>query len=179
MVTSVMSCSWCARMMSSNSTIGFMRDDRGGPLAEMAVLLLPFLMMIAIVIEGGNLFWRHQISLKAVRDTARYVSRAPLLFDDACILNGNVLATTTATAKLLGVTGSLDGGPPLVPGWTVDDIDIPVPVVLDTDRCLTVVQAIARVELPLPFAPILQIVDPTQSDSISFSVADQTRWLGE
>lgn len=179
MVTSEMSCSWCDRMMLSDSTIGFMKDERGGPLAEMAVLLLPFLLMLAIVIEGGNLFWRHQISLKAVRDTTRYVSRAPLLFDDACTLNGNVLATTTASAKLLGVTGSLDGGPPLVPGWTIDNIDIPAPVVLDVDRCLTVVQAIASVELPLPFAPILQLVDPTRSDSISFSVADQTRWLGE
>lgn len=154
-------------------------DERGGPLAEMAVILLPFLLMIALVIEGGNIFWRHQISLKAVRDTARYVSRAPLLFDDACGLDDTVLATTTASAKLLGVTGSLDGGAPLVPDWTVDDIQIPTPVVLRADPCLAVVQAIASVELPLPFAPIFQLFNPEQADILTFSVADQTRWLGE
>ena len=160
-------------------TRSFMTDERGGPLAEMAVLLLPFLVMVAITIEGGNLFWRHQTALKAVRDAARYVSRAPLLFDDACGLDDNILASTTDAAKLLGVTGSLDGGAPLVPNWTLANIEIPVPVVLRADPCLAVVQAVADVELPLPFAPILQLVEPTFDDSFSFSVADQARWLGE
>lgn len=174
-----MSFSWCVRMMQKAGKTNFMADERGGPLVEMAVLLLPFLLIIAMVIEGGNLFWRHQISLKAVRDTARFVGRAPLLFDETCGLDDTVLATTTANAKVLGVTGSLDGGPPLVPNWTLADIQIPVPVVLRADPCLAVVQAIASVELPLPFAPIFQLFDPTQSDTLSFSVADQTRWLGE
>lgn len=156
-----------------------MTDERGGPLVEMAVLLLPLLLIVAITIEGGNLFWRHQTSLKAVRDAARYVSRAPLLFDDTCGLDGNVLARRTTEAKLLGVTGSLDGGPPLVPNWTVENIDIPAPVVLRADPCLALVQAVASVDLPLPFAPILQLVNPEQGDTLTFSVTDQTRWLGE
>lgn len=157
----------------------FMTDERGGPLVEMAVLLLPFLVIFGIIVEGGNLFWRHQISLKAVRDTARYISRTPLLFDDACTLNGNVLTTTTASAKVLGVTGSLDGGPPLVPNWTLASIDIPRPNILSADPCTVVVQAVADVELPLPFAPLFQLFQPTLGNTISFSVADQTRWLGE
>ena len=179
MVTSAMSCSWCARMMPTHITRRFTREDRGGPLVEMAVLLLPFLVIFAIVIEGGNILWRHQISLKAVRDAVRYVSRTPLLFDDTCGLDGDVLATTTASAKLLGVTGSLDGGIPLIPNWTTANIDIPAPIVLRAEPCLAVVQAVASVELPLPFAPILQLVDSAQDDSITFSVADQARWLGE
>ena len=165
--------------MQAASKSSFLIDERGGPLVEMAVLLLPFLLIIAIVIEGGNLFWRHQISLKAVRDTARFVGRAPLLFDEACGLDDTVLATTTADAKLLGVTGSLDGGPPLVPNWTLADIQVSTPVVLRADPCLAVVQVIASVELPLPFAPILQLFNPEQSDTLEFSVADQARWLGE
>ena len=137
--------------MPAWSLIGtFSSDERGGPLVEMAVLLLPFLIIVGVVIEGGNLLWRHQASLKAVRDSARYVSRAPLLFDEDCALDGVVLAARTAEAKLLGVTGSLDGGLPLVPGWTIADIDIPTPVVLRTDPCLAVVQAIADIELPVP-----------------------------
>jgi len=160
-------------------TNAFVTNERGGPLVEMAVLLLPFFLMIAIVIEGGNLFWRHQISVKAVRDTARFVSRAPLLFDETCGLNNGVLAATTAAAKVLGTTGSLEGGLPLIPNWTTASIDIPTPVVLRTTPCLAVVQAVADVDLPLPFAPLIQIVEPSFDDTISFSVADQTRWLGE
>lgn len=165
--------------MNRRLTRSFMTDERGGPLAEMAVLLLPFLLMVAMTIEGGNLFWRHQTALKSVRDAARFVSRAPLLFDDACGLDGDVLASTTDAAKLLGVTGSLDGGTPLVPNWTLANIEIPTPVVVRADPCLAVVQAVADVELPLPFAPIFQLVEPTFGDSVSFSVTDQTRWLGE
>ena len=165
--------------MMSRTVKSFVADEGGGPLAEMAVLLLPFFIMVAITIEGGNLFWRHQTALKAVRDAARYVSRAPLLFDDACGLDGDILASTIDTAKLLGVTGSIHGGSPLVPNWTLANIDIPAPVVLRTDPCLAVVQAVADVELPLPFAPILQLVEPTLDDSFVFSVADQARWLGE
>lgn len=175
----VTSSSWCAEMLAVSQKSAFLSDERGGPLAEMAVLLLPFVLIVALVIEGGNLFWRHQISLKAVRDTTRYVSRAPLLFDETCGLNGDVLATRTEEAKLLGITGSLDGGAPLVPGWTTADIQIPTPVVLRAEPCLAVVQAIANVELPLPFAPIFRLVDPARADTLSFSVADQTRWLGE
>ena len=114
---------------------GFMKDDRGGPLIEMAVLLVPFLLIFAIIVQGGDLFWRHQISQKAVRDAVRYVSRVQLLFDEACTLDSGVLVTTTASAKLLAATGSLDGGPPLVPNWTTANIQIPTPVVLSDDPC--------------------------------------------
>ena len=159
--------------------ISFIRDDRGGPLAEMAVLLVPFLLIFALIVQGGDLLWRHQISQKAVRDATRYVSRVQLLFDEACVLDGDVLASVTASAKLLGATGSLDGGPPLVPNWTTANIQISTPVVVSTNPCRAVVQAIANVDLPLPFAPLLRLIDPAQGDTISFSVADQARWLGE
>ena len=165
--------------MSVLSIRTFLADERGGPLAEMAVLILPFLIIIGMIVEGGNLIWRHQIALKAVRDTARYLSRAPLLVDDACTLNANSLGVVKTSAKLLGSTGSLDGGAPLVPNWTSDNIDIPIPIVVDTDPCTVIVQAIADVDLPLPFAPVFQLFDPDLDDSISFSVADQTRWLGD
>ncbi len=165
--------------MRSPLTIGIFRDERGGPLAEMAVLLLPFVLIVAMVIEGGNIFWRHQISLKAVRDAARYVSRAPLLFDDACDLDDIALQTAVFDAKRLGATGSLQGGVALIPGWTAADIDIPVPIVLATDPCLALVQASASVDLTLPFAPVFRLFDPSIGDVLRFSVSDRTRWLGE
>jgi len=154
-------------------------DDRGGPLVEMAVLLLPFMVMIAMVIEGGNILWHHQIALKAARDTTRYLSRVPLLFDDNCALDQGVLSIATASAKTLGVSGLLAGGSPLVRNWTGDNIDVAPPTVVTSDPCNVIVQASASVDLALPFAPIFQLVDPNQSDVVSFSVADRTRWLGE
>lgn len=145
----------------------------------MAVLLLPFMLMIAMVIEGGNLLWNHQKSLKAARDTTRYLSRIPRLFDENCGLDGTVFAPAVASAKTLGVSGLLNGGPPLVANWTVDNIDVAAPTVIATDPCFAIVQATASVDLPLPFAPIFRLFDPTQSDTISFSVVDRARWLGE
>ena len=165
--------------MSRSRIILFVRDDRGGPLAEMAVLLLPFVLIIAMVIEGGNILWRYEISLKSARDATRYLSRVPLLFDENCGLNATALSSAVVTAKNLGISGLLNGGPPLIANWTPADIDVVTPQIISTDPCLVVVQATANVELPLPFAPIFQLFDPSQANTISFSVADRTRWLGE
>lgn len=159
--------------------LAFLRDDRGGPLAEMAILLLPFALIIAMVIEGGNILWRYQISLKSARDTTRYLSRTPFLFDENCGINAAVLSDATVSAKTLGISGLLNGGPPLISDWTTADIDIATPLVLSTDPCLVIVQATTNVDLPLPFAPIFKIFNPSQGDTISFSVADRARWLGE
>lgn len=165
--------------MSSSRIILFVRDDRGGPLVEMAILLLPFVLIIAMVIEGGNILWRYEISLKSARDTTRYLSRVPLLFDENCGINATALSSATVTAKNLGISGLLDGGAPLIANWTPANIDVAAPEVISTDPCLVIVQATANVELPLPFAPVFQLFDPSRANTISFSVADRSRWLGE
>ena len=174
-----MSCSWCARAMIVTEAKKFALDDRGGPLVEMAVLLLPFMVMIAMVIEGGSMLWNHQISLKAARDTTRYLSRIPLLFDENCGLDGAVFESATTSAKTLGISGLLAGGPPLIANWTSANIEVATPSVVSTDPCFAVVQTTASVDLPLPFAPVFRLFDPSQDDIISFSVADRARWLGE
>lgn len=174
-----MSYSLSARTMFKHRKIHLMHDDSGGPLVEMAVLLLPFMVMIAMVIEGGNVLWHHQIALKAARDTTRYVSRVPLLFDDNCTLDQGVFSIATASAKTLGVSGLLAGGSPLISNWTGNNIDVAQPSVVTIDPCNVIVGASASVDLTLPLAPIFQLLDPDQSDVITFSVADRTRWLGE
>lgn len=174
-----MSSSWSASAMVAIRTKTFIADDRGGPLVEMAVLLLPFMLLIAMVIEGGNILWRHQIALKAARDTTRYISRKPLLFDETCALDGTVLAAATVEAKTLGISGLLAGGPPLIANWTEANIEVTPPAIITANPCLAIVQTSASVDLPLPFAPIFQLVDPDQADTVSFSVADRARWLGE
>jgi hypothetical protein len=159
--------------------IAFLRDDQGGPLAEMAVLLIPMMMMIAMVIEGGNILWRHQIALKAAHDSSRYLSRVQRLFDDNCALDSGILQFATDAARNLGVSGLLGGGLPLIPGLSLDDIQIPLPDVITAVPCVAVVRAVANVDLPLPFAPIFRLVNPDQPNTITFSVAQQARWTGE
>ena len=168
-----------SRVTSGACRTSLLKDEQGGPLAEMAILLLPFMLIIAMVIEGGNILWRHQISLKAVRDATRYVSRTPLLFDDNCRLDDTVLATTIASAKQLGSTGLLQGGSALLPGWTAENIEIARPTVIRRDPCLAAVQAAASVDLPLPFAPIFRVFNPAFGNVLTFTVQDRTRWLGE
>ena len=157
----------------------FAADQTGGPLVETAMVLLPFMLIIAMVIEGGNILWRHQIALKSVRDATRYLTRVQLLFDQNCNLDPSVLVRASAAAKTLAVSGLIDGGPSLIPNWTDANIVVPLPEVVATDPCTVVVRAIARVDLPLPFAPVFQLFDPDQPSTISYSVADRARWSGE
>jgi hypothetical protein len=145
----------------------------------MAILLIPMMLIIAMVIEGGNILWRHQIALKAARDSARYLSRVQTLFDDSCSLDSTILQLAADTARNLGVSGLVNGGLPLIPGWSLDDIDIPLPDVISTLPCVAVVRAVANVDLPLPVAPVFRLFDASQPDTITFSVAHQARWTGE
>lgn len=166
--------------MSSSSIARRLAADRqGGPLAEMAIVLLPFLLLLALLIEGGNLLWRHQIAAKAVRDATRFLSRQQTLVGPGCLVDAGAFAAASAAAQVLGATGRLAGAAPLVPGWTSASIAIPAPVIAVSEPCTVLVGAVATVELALPFASVLRIFDPAAPAALSFSVADQARWLGE
>lgn len=61
-----------------NAVLAFLRDERGGPGAEMA-LMLPLLMALLFGgMEGGFFFWREHQVVKAAREAARYGSRLPM-----------------------------------------------------------------------------------------------------
>ena len=139
----------------------FQRNEEGGVLAELAVTIVPFLLMLGLVFEGGRILWTHQIAAKAARDATRYLSRVPDPND----------AGSQAVARNLALTGLLAGGNPAIRGWTVDDIDIQV--------AGGVVAVAADVDLDLPFAAVFQIFAPTVPDSITYQVGDQARWYGE
>ena len=49
----------------------FQRNEEGGVLAELAVTIVPFLLMLGLVFEGGRILWTHQIAAKAARDATR------------------------------------------------------------------------------------------------------------
>jgi Flp pilus assembly pilin Flp len=92
----------------------FRRDESGGALAELAIMV-PFLaIMMAGVVEFGRFFQTYTTLEKATRSAARYLSNHP--YNSAEI----------ARAKNLVVCGKLNcaGTPNLVKGFTAGNICI-------------------------------------------------------
>lgn len=103
----------------------FLRDERGGPAAEMA-LLLPMLMALLFGgMEGAYYFWSEHRVVKAVRDGARYAGRQSI---DQFNCTNNTVVTATGTAiRNITRTGTLDAsGANVIPGW--EDADTTVNV---------------------------------------------------
>jgi Flp pilus assembly protein TadG len=95
----------------------FTRDEKGGTLAELAILV-PFLaVMLGAVTELGRLFQTYTALSKSTRAAARYMSNHP--FDD------NPIPYITQ-AKSMALCGNPDctGKAPVVPGLTLDNIVI-------------------------------------------------------
>ncbi len=167
-------------MSSSSIARRLLADRAGGPLAEMAIILLPFMLMLALALEGGNILWRHQIATKAVGDATRYLSRVQALITPDCGLDETVLAPASATAQSLAATGQLGGGgASLMPGLTPSAVRIPAPAIVDATPCTVVVSAIVDVQLALPFAAVFQLINPASPAVLRYSVGDQARWVGE
>lgn len=92
----------------------FIRSERGGALAELAILIPFLVVMVATVTELGRLFQTYTALSKSTRAAARYISNQA--YDDAQI----------ARAKNVGVCGKVDctGVDPVVPGLTTDNVVI-------------------------------------------------------
>jgi Flp pilus assembly protein TadG len=142
----------------------------------MAILMLPMLLTLAIVFEGGRLFWSYQIATKAVRDGARYLSRVPDPTD----------AATQTAARNLITTGRVSGGSHLMGHWS-DTSQIGIAIgtynnsanVLRGPATIRTVAVTANVAFPLPFAPVLRFFAPATPNQITFSVGDQVRHYGQ
>jgi len=151
------------------------RDERGAALAEMAILILPFLLCMAIIFEGGRIFWSYQIAAKAVRDGARYMSRV----DDPT----NAAAQTVA--RNIISTGRVSGGAPLMGPWS-DTSNIGIVVTtydnsagtLRGANTINIVAVTADVTFPLPFAPVLQFLGSAVPNQLTYTIGDQVRHYG-
>ncbi|HSK31796.1 MAG TPA: TadE/TadG family type IV pilus assembly protein, partial [Candidatus Limnocylindria bacterium] len=90
----------------------FIRSDRGGALAELAILIPFLVVMIAAVSELGRLFQTYTNLSKSTRAAARYLSKHA--YDN----------TEIANAKNIAVCGrtDCDGVEPVVPNLAVENI---------------------------------------------------------
>lgn len=118
----------------------FLRNERGGAAAEMA-LLVPLLTVILFAsLEGGHFLWSEHKVLKGVRDGARFAGRQSFVDVDCA---SNAFADSAVTDAVVAVTrtGFTDGDNPsvngsdnpVVAGWTDDQVTVSI----DCDDTLT------------------------------------------
>jgi len=90
----------------------FIRSEKGGALAELAILVPFLVVMLAAVTELGRLFQTYTALSKSTRAAARYISNHA--YDDDQI----------AAGKKVAVCGKVDctDTDPFVPGLTTDNV---------------------------------------------------------
>ena len=93
----------------------FARDEKGGTLAELAILVPVLVVMLAAVTELGRLFQTYTALSKSTRAAARFLSNHP--YDNEPI-------NYIAQAKNMALCGNTDctGKASVVPGLTAENI---------------------------------------------------------
>lgn len=93
-----------------------LRADGGAALVEAALILPVFLLLVGGVHEFGFFLYQEQLVTSGVEDAARYLA-----------LSADPTSVGTQTdAKQLAVTGSINGGPSRLNGWSIADISVTV-----------------------------------------------------
>ena len=105
----------------------FLRDERGSPSAEFALILPALVMLMFGGFEAGNFVWTQHKLVKAVREGARYAGRLPVSsYCDGATPQFD--AGVESDIKSVTLTGKLPAGGdaplPAVPGMLADDITV-------------------------------------------------------
>ena len=104
----------------------FLRDQRGSPTAEFALLLPALILLMFGGFEAGNFVWTQHKLVKAVREGARYAARLPVSsYCDGATAQFD--AAAEADIKSVTLTGLLPAGDATlapVPGMTADDVTV-------------------------------------------------------
>jgi hypothetical protein len=142
---------------------------RGTAMVESALILPVFLTLVGGVYEFSFFLYQQQLATSGVRDAARYL---------ALTADPNSLSRQT-DARNLAVTGSVDGGPPRVPGWATSDISIVVNSVysdVGTPGTASNIQIVTVstnfTDLSLGFLGLLGLKSPT------IAVSHRERFIG-
>ena len=85
------------RRHKSRRFLSFARNDEGGTLAELAILLPLLALMLAAVSEFGRYFQTYNTLAKATRSSARYLSNHPLNDDEKTKAKNLVVCGKTTT----------------------------------------------------------------------------------
>lgn len=138
-----------AREIKSQKLLRFARNEAGGTLAELAILVPLLAVMLAAVSEFGRYFQKYTTMAKATRSASRYLSNHPFT------------TTEQDKAKNLVVCGKLTcgAGEKLVPGIAVSNVCIESTGVAPNIQTVTVriPRTAGGCGAPLPYQPIFNI----------------------
>lgn len=153
----------------------FRRDEQGAALVEFAIALPLVLVVFAVIVEGGRLFWSYQATVAGVRDAARYVARvAPT---DSCSTGATFSGYTTKVEDIVRSTMAQDSLFPA--GVTVTDVEPVLLCIAGSYRVspAPVAQVTATLEVTFPFAGVFTFAGSTLG-TITTTVTDQSRVFG-
>lgn len=101
-------------LFPTNKLRAFTRNEHGGALAELAILIPFLILMVAAVSELGRLFQTYDTLAKSTRTAARYLTTVAYTTDNI---------THTKNMALCGKT-DCKGVDPFATGLTIDNIDV-------------------------------------------------------
>jgi hypothetical protein len=94
----------------------FRRDEQGVQLVEVAIVIPILLILFAAVAEFGRYFYEYTTLAKAARDGGRFMA--------AKTIDSATTDWVLVTKKLI-VYGNMEGtGTPLLPGLSIDNVDV-------------------------------------------------------
>ena len=145
------------------------QSDRGTALVESAIILPVFLTLVGGVYEFSFYLYRQQMVTIGVGDAARYL---------ALTADPNS-PTNQVDAKSLALTGSINGGPDRVSGWTPSDILIQIDTVDNNAGTYSGGPVIRLVTVSTSFVdPSLGFLDLLGLKPPTMSVSHQERAVG-
>lgn len=164
--------------------LSLLRSQSGAAGVEMA-LITPLLMVIMFgSFELGNYFYSEHVVAKAVRDGARFASRA-LPLNIPCA-SGSFPTSIVDSTKEITRTGQVSGGAERLAGWTANSTVevLPVPKTTGgfvgsgiyaaraTDVC------VVQVKATVPYTPLLSTVGLADANTLMLNATSEAPVVG-
>jgi adhesin HecA-like repeat protein len=146
-----------------------LRANGGAALVEGAIILPVFLALVGGVYEFGFFLYQEQLVTSGIQDAARYLAFS----------SDPTSVTTQIEAGNLAVTGSMNGGPSRVTGWSTSNVSVTISSVDNStgtysggSRVQLVTVSTSFLDPTLGFLALLGLNPPT------ISVSHQERVVG-
>lgn len=103
------------------------KDERGSPLAEIALVLPLLLVMVFGTLEFANILYQQQVITKGVQEAARFAARNPALNATvACPPASGGWTSAASAAANVAATGSPAGGNLILPNFAAANVVVTV-----------------------------------------------------
>ncbi len=161
----------------ARQTRSFRRDESGAALVELAISLPLILLVFAVIIEFGRMFWAYQMTAAGVRDAARYLAR--IAEQDSCTSGASLAGHAPKLTDI--VRESVTGNSVLPSSITVTSV-VPTLICVTGDYRISpvpVAQVTATIQVNFPFGGVFGLMQGLDDlETITTTVTDQSRVFG-